>query len=151
MRVGDRWKDPDAQEPGAAPKPINVTVRAAAARASGSREDAWYTMLESTGPAANPSATPMHEPTGSSKAVRLSTKRSTYQGRAPTATRIPISRTRYVDYLNKMLPMVRPGGLILAHNTNMAPDYVKTVTNNPDLETVFYVSIFCSPDHRRYL
>ena len=68
--------------------------------------------------------------------MRLSTKRSTCHGRAPTATRIPISRTRYVDYLNKMLPMVRPGGLILAHNTNMAPDYVKTVTNNSDLETL---------------
>ena len=44
----------------------------------------------------------------------------------------------YVDYLNKLLPMVRPGGLILAHNVNMVPDYVKAVTGNADLETVFY-------------
>jgi caffeoyl-CoA O-methyltransferase len=44
----------------------------------------------------------------------------------------------YVDYLNKLLPLVRPGGLILAHNTDMAPDYVRAVTGNPALETVFY-------------
>jgi caffeoyl-CoA O-methyltransferase len=31
----------------------------------------------------------------------------------------------YVDYLNKLLPLVRPGGLILAHNTDMVPDYMK--------------------------
>jgi caffeoyl-CoA O-methyltransferase len=45
----------------------------------------------------------------------------------------------YVDYLEKMLPLVRPGGLILAHNIDMVPDYVKAVTANPDLETVFYM------------
>lgn len=45
----------------------------------------------------------------------------------------------YVDYLNKLLPLVRPGGLILAHNVNMVPDYVKAVTTNPDLETIFYM------------
>ena len=44
----------------------------------------------------------------------------------------------YLDYLNAMLPLVRPGGLILAHNFEMAPDYVKAVTSGPDLETVFY-------------
>lgn len=44
----------------------------------------------------------------------------------------------YVDYLNKLLPLVRPGGLILAHNTEMVPDYVKTVTAIAGLETVFY-------------
>ena len=45
----------------------------------------------------------------------------------------------YLDYLSKMLPLVRPGGLILAHNINMVPDYIKAVTTNPDLETVFYM------------
>ncbi len=45
----------------------------------------------------------------------------------------------YLDYLNKLLPTVRPGGLILAHNIEMAPDYVEAVTTNPDLETVFYM------------
>jgi predicted O-methyltransferase YrrM len=45
----------------------------------------------------------------------------------------------YVDYLNKLLPLVRPGGLILAHNMDMVPDYVKTVTTSADLETIFYM------------
>lgn len=44
----------------------------------------------------------------------------------------------YVDYLNKVLPLLRPGGLILAHNIEMTPDYVRAVTTNPDLETIFY-------------
>ena len=37
----------------------------------------------------------------------------------------------YVDYLNAVLPLVRPGGLILAHNIEMAPEYVKAVTTDP--------------------
>ena len=45
----------------------------------------------------------------------------------------------YVDYLNKLLPMMKPGGLILSHNIEMVPDYVNAVTSNPDLETVFYM------------
>lgn len=52
---------------------------------------------------------------------------------------IDADKEGYVDYLNKLLPLVRPGGLILAHNTNMVPDYVKSVTGNADLETVFYM------------
>lgn len=44
----------------------------------------------------------------------------------------------YVDYLNRVLPLLRPGGLILAHNIEMTPDYVRAVTTNPDLETIFY-------------
>jgi caffeoyl-CoA O-methyltransferase len=44
----------------------------------------------------------------------------------------------YLDYLNVVLPLVRPGGLILAHNFEMSPDYVRAVTTNPALETVFY-------------
>ena len=51
---------------------------------------------------------------------------------------IDAEKPGYVDYLNKLLPLVRPGGLILAHNTDMVVDYVKAVTANPDLETVFY-------------
>jgi predicted O-methyltransferase YrrM len=45
----------------------------------------------------------------------------------------------YIDYLNKLLPLLRPGGLILAHNINprMAdPKYMKAITTNPSLETV---------------
>jgi caffeoyl-CoA O-methyltransferase len=52
---------------------------------------------------------------------------------------IDAEKDGYVDYLSKVLPLVRPGGLILAHNVNMVPDYVKTVTANPALETVFYM------------
>ncbi len=44
----------------------------------------------------------------------------------------------YLDYLRKLLPLLRPGGLVLAHNTEMVPDYVKAVTTDPDLETIFY-------------
>lgn len=47
----------------------------------------------------------------------------------------------YIDYLEKLLPLVSPGGLILAHNTTSAgddmQDYLKAVTTNPDLETLF--------------
>jgi predicted O-methyltransferase YrrM len=52
---------------------------------------------------------------------------------------IDAEKSGYVDYLKKMLPRVRPGGLILAHNVNMVPDYVKAVTANSDLDTVFYM------------
>lgn len=51
---------------------------------------------------------------------------------------IDADKSGYVDYLAKLLPLVRPGGLILAHNVDMVPDYVKAVTSNPDLETIFY-------------
>lgn len=51
---------------------------------------------------------------------------------------IDADKPGYVDYLNKVLPLVRPGGLILAHNVDMVPDYVKAVTTNPDLVTIFY-------------
>ena len=47
----------------------------------------------------------------------------------------------YIDYLNKLLPLVRPGGLILAHNTTnvrgQMQNYIDAVTTNPDLETIF--------------
>ncbi len=50
-------------------------------------------------------------------------------------------KSGYMDYLDKLLPLVRPGGLILAHNTTNAgddmQDYIKAVTTNPDLETMF--------------
>ncbi len=45
----------------------------------------------------------------------------------------------YVDYLNKLLPLVRPGGLVIAHNINtrMAdPKYMKAITTDPKLETI---------------
>jgi predicted O-methyltransferase YrrM len=53
---------------------------------------------------------------------------------------IDADKEGYLDYLNKLLPRVRPGGLIVAHNMRSpAPDprYIKAITTNPDLETVF--------------
>jgi len=46
----------------------------------------------------------------------------------------------YVDYLRKLLPLVRPGGLLMAHNVGMAgvTEYLKEVTANPELETIIY-------------
>lgn len=52
---------------------------------------------------------------------------------------IDADKDGYVDYLHKILPLVRPGGIILAHNVDMVPDYVKAVTTSPDLETIFYM------------
>jgi len=52
---------------------------------------------------------------------------------------IDADKDGYIDYLNKVLPLVRPGGLILAHNVDMVPDYVKAVTTSADLETIFYM------------
>jgi len=52
---------------------------------------------------------------------------------------IDADKEGYVDYLNKLLPLLRPGGLILAHNVNMIADYIKTVQASPDLETIFYM------------
>lgn len=46
----------------------------------------------------------------------------------------------YLDYLQKLLPLVRPGGLIIAHNMTQQladPRYVHAVTTNPALETQF--------------
>ncbi|HUU19533.1 MAG TPA: O-methyltransferase [Sedimentisphaerales bacterium] len=45
----------------------------------------------------------------------------------------------YIDYLNKLLPLVRPGGLILAHNVNMGQmqDFIEAITTDPNLDTVF--------------
>ena len=45
----------------------------------------------------------------------------------------------YIDYLDKLLPLVRPGGLVIAHNINprMAdPKYMEAITTNPNLETI---------------
>jgi caffeoyl-CoA O-methyltransferase len=54
---------------------------------------------------------------------------------------IDADKDGYLDYLNKLLPLVRPGGLILAHNTTDAgsqmQDYLEAITTNPELETVF--------------
>ncbi len=46
----------------------------------------------------------------------------------------------YLDYLNKLLPLVHPGGLVIAHNMRYPspdPRYIEAITTNPDLETIF--------------
>ncbi len=45
----------------------------------------------------------------------------------------------YIDYLEKLLPLLRPGGLVIAHNMNTRqadPNYLKAITENPELETL---------------
>ena len=46
----------------------------------------------------------------------------------------------YIDYLNKLLPLVRPGGLIIAHNMRRPspdPRYIEAITKNQQLDTSF--------------
>ncbi len=52
---------------------------------------------------------------------------------------IDADKEGYRDYLDKLLPLVRPGGLILAHNIgdrSQNPEYVDAVVKNPALETI---------------
>jgi predicted O-methyltransferase YrrM len=46
----------------------------------------------------------------------------------------------YIDYLDKLQPLVRAGGLIIAHNMrypNPDPDYIEAITKDPKLDTSF--------------
>jgi len=46
----------------------------------------------------------------------------------------------YIDYLDKLLPLIRPGGLIVAHNMvypRPDPRYIEAITKNPNLDTSF--------------
>jgi caffeoyl-CoA O-methyltransferase len=55
---------------------------------------------------------------------------------------IDADKEGYLDYLEKTLPLLRPGGLVLAHNMTVrqaSPDFVRAITTNPDLETLFYM------------
>lgn len=52
---------------------------------------------------------------------------------------IDADKEGYADYLAKLLPLVRPGGLILAHNISSRqqnPEYMDAVASNPNLETI---------------
>ena len=45
----------------------------------------------------------------------------------------------YIDYLDKLVPILRPGGLIIAHNMNTRqadPKFLKAITKNPEFETL---------------
>ena len=52
---------------------------------------------------------------------------------------IDADKPGYVDYLQKLLPLVRPGGLILGHNVDGSrmQDYIEAITTDANLETVF--------------
>ena len=54
---------------------------------------------------------------------------------------IDADKQGYVDYLQKLLPLVRKGGLVLAHNMSMSRggirEYVEKVTGDKRLETIF--------------
>jgi caffeoyl-CoA O-methyltransferase len=54
---------------------------------------------------------------------------------------IDADKPGYADYLKKLLPLVRPGGLIIAHNTTntarQMPDYFTAVTTDPKLDSIF--------------
>jgi predicted O-methyltransferase YrrM len=55
---------------------------------------------------------------------------------------IDADKEGYLDYLQKTLPLVRPGGLICAHNVSpRMPDqgFLKAITTDPNLETLFYL------------
>lgn len=49
-------------------------------------------------------------------------------------------KSGYLDYLDKLVPKIRPGGLIIAHNMvypSPDPKYLEAITKNPDFETSF--------------
>jgi predicted O-methyltransferase YrrM len=53
---------------------------------------------------------------------------------------IDAEKEGYDAYLKELLPYVRPGGLIIAHNMKRPapnPRYIEAITTNPDLDTSF--------------
>jgi predicted O-methyltransferase YrrM len=53
---------------------------------------------------------------------------------------IDADKEGYPDYLQKLAPMVRPGGLIVAHNMASPPPdprYIEAVTSSAAYDTVF--------------
>lgn len=54
---------------------------------------------------------------------------------------IDADKPGYLDYLQQLRPLVRPGGLILSHNMKQpAPDpkFIEAITTDPGLETMFF-------------
>jgi predicted O-methyltransferase YrrM len=55
---------------------------------------------------------------------------------------IDADKEGYLDYFKKLLPLVRPGGLVLAHNITpqmVDPRFFKAITTDPELETAFFM------------
>lgn len=53
---------------------------------------------------------------------------------------IDADKEGYADYLKKLIPLIRPGGLVVAHNMDRAmadPNYIKAITTDPKLDSVF--------------
>lgn len=53
---------------------------------------------------------------------------------------IDADKEGYLDYLNRLLPVVRAGGLVVAHNIDPGradPAFVDAITTNPQLDTIF--------------
>lgn len=53
---------------------------------------------------------------------------------------IDAEKPGYDAYLRELLPLVRPGGLIIAHNMRQPapnPAYIRAITTDPDLDTSF--------------
>ncbi|PYV26399.1 MAG: hypothetical protein DMG24_07065 [Acidobacteria bacterium] len=54
---------------------------------------------------------------------------------------IDAAKSDYVRYLRMVLPLVPPGGVIVAHNVNdlrsMLEDFIQAVSTNPQLRTTF--------------
>lgn len=56
---------------------------------------------------------------------------------------IDADKEGYLDYLQKLLPLVRPGGVICAHNVNARwadSPFFKAITTDANLETFFYTA-----------
>jgi predicted O-methyltransferase YrrM len=63
----------------------------------------------------------------------------TEKGEAIDILFLDADKEGYIDYMNKLLPLLRPGGLVIAHNMNTRQadeNYVKAITENPELETL---------------
>lgn len=53
---------------------------------------------------------------------------------------IDAEKPGYADYLKELLPLLRPGGLVLAHNMRRPtpdPRYIEAITTDPNLDTSF--------------
>ena len=62
------------------------------------------------------------------------------RARAERVLFLDAEKKGYVDYLDKLLPLIRPGGLILGHDMHRPmpdPRYIEAITTNPDLDTSF--------------
>lgn len=61
------------------------------------------------------------------------------QGEAIDILFLDADKEGYVDYLEQLLPLVRPGGLVIAHNMNTRQAdrrFVTAITEDPQLETL---------------